>query len=260
MNLCIGNHFKTKDFGVVRMKCDLGFGIDGVRKHNPTINWESNDIQFMCCNSYQVQPRLGDTLPSNPVIPIQMGDAVMDMSMPDNSIDIVMLMEDEFFGQGWITTFGLINFVPNSINVAASMSNIILDKSFPVPEAVNKIKAKVLAKYHGYINLFVDKEAETLPPHCDQDIKIELEEGKVLPFGPIYSLTPIEKEALHSYITDNLAKGFIHPSTSSAASPILFVKKPNSSLRLCVNYRRLNAITKWNRYPLPLVNELLHTI
>src|SRR5260370_10727472 len=110
------------------------------------------------------------------------------------------------------------------------MSNIIPDKSFPDPEAINKIKAKVLAKYHGYINLFIDREAETLPPHHDQDIKIELEEGKVLPFRSIYSLMPVEKEALHSYITDNLAKGFIHPSTSSAASPIFFMKKPNGSL------------------------------
>ena len=82
----------------------------------------------------------------------------------------------------------------------------------------------------------------------------------VLPFSPIYSLTPIEKEALQKYLAENLPKGFIHTSTSSAASPILFVKKPNSSLCLCVNYHGLNAITKHNHYPLPLVNELLDAI
>jgi len=76
----------------------------------------------------------------------------------------------------------------------------------------------------------VDKEATSLPSHHDQDIKIELEEGKTPPFGPIYSLTPTEKEALQTYISENLAKGFICPSTSSTASPILFVKKPNGSL------------------------------
>src|SRR5260370_12149724 len=100
------------------MNCDLVLGIDWLCKHNPIINWESNDIQFMCCDSYQVQPRSGDTLPLNPVVPIQMGDAVMDMSMPNNSIDVVMLTEDEFFSQDQITAFGLINFIPNSINVA----------------------------------------------------------------------------------------------------------------------------------------------
>ncbi len=106
----------------------------------------------------------------------------------------------------------------------------------------------------------MDKEASTLPPHWDHDLKIELEEGKIPPFRPIYSLTSAEKEALRSYISDNLAKGFIHPSTSSAASPILFVKKSNGSLCLCVNYRGLNAITKQNHYPLPLVNELLNAV
>src|SRR5260370_13338669 len=127
-----------------------------------------------------------------------MGDVDIEMSGPNNSIDIAMLMEDEFFGQGQITTFGLINFVPNSINIAASMSNIILDNSILVPEAIDKIKAKVPEKYHGYITIFVNREAKTLPPHCNQHIKINLEQRKVLPFGPIYSLTPNEKSPRHS--------------------------------------------------------------
>src|SRR5260370_22311504 len=218
------------------MNCDLILGIDWLHKHNLVINWESNEIQFMCCNSDQVELKSGDAQPSNLVIPIQMGDAIMEMPMPDNSIDVVMLTEDEFFSQGRITTFGFINFIPNSINVAMSTSNITPDNSILVPEAIDKTKAKVPEKYHGYINIFIDREAKTLPPHCDQDIKIELEEGKVPPFGLIYSLTPVEKEALHSYIADNLSKGFICSSTSSATSPILFMKKPNGSLQLCVDY------------------------
>ncbi len=93
------------------------------------------------------------------------------------------------------------------------------------------------------------------------DIKIELEQqGKSPPFGPIYALTDKEKEALWAYLSDNLAKGFIHPSSSSAASPILFVKKANGSLWLCVGYWGLNAITRRNQYPLPLVNDLLKVI
>ncbi len=259
-NLCIENHFKTKDFSIVQMNCNLVLGIDWLHKHNPVINWESNSIQFMCCDSDQVKPRSGDAQPSNLIVPIQMGDVNMEMSGPGNSIDIAMLTEDEFFGQGWITAFGLINFIPNSINVATSVSNIISDNSILVPEAIDKIKAKVPEKYHGFINVFINKEATTLSPHCDQDIKIKLVEGKVPPFNLIYSLTPMEKEALHSYISENLVKGFICHSISSAASPILFVKKPNSSLQLCVDYQGLNAITKHNRYLLPLINELLNSV
>jgi len=188
-----------------------------------------------------------------------MGDA-KELSMPDHSIDVVTLSENEFFSQGRITAFGLINFIPDYINVGALLCKVIPDNSILVPEAIKKIKSKVPAKYHGYINVFVDREATTLPLHHDQDIKIKLEEGKVPPFSLIYSLTPMEKEALHSYISENLVKGFIHHSVSSAASPILFVKKSNGSLRLCIDYRGLNSITKRNRYPLPLINELLNCI
>jgi hypothetical protein len=62
---------------------------------------------------------------------------------------------------------------------------------------------------------------------------------------------------LDQYIKDNLRKGFIRHSQSPAAAPILFVKKPDGSLRLCVDYRGLNKITIKNRYPLPLITELL---
>src|SRR5260370_1197272 len=137
---------------------------------------------------------------------------------------------------------------------------VTLEISCHVPGTFEYIKSQVPEKYHGFINVFIDKEVTQLPPHQDQDIAIELEEGKTPPFGPIYSLMPMEKEALHSYISDNLAKGFIHSSTSLAASPILFVKKPNGSLHLCVDYCGLNAMTRQNRYPLPLVNELLDAI
>src|SRR5258708_5474390 len=127
----------------------------------------------------------------------------------------------------------------------------------PSQSSHDSIAAKVPGKYHEFSDLFVDKEATELPPHCSHDIKIELEHGKSPPFGPIYSLTDKEKEVLWAYLADNLAKGFIRPSTSLAASPILFVKKGNGSLRLCVDYHGLNAITRRNHYPLPLVNDLL---
>src|SRR6266478_3849286 len=165
------------------MNCDLVLGIDWLCKHNPKINWESNNIQFTCCWSVHDELKFGDTQPSNLVIPIQMGDANLEMPTFDNSIDVAMLSENEFFSQGRITAFGLINFIPDYINVGALLSKVIPDNSILVPEAIEKIKSKVLAKYHGYINVFVDREATTLPPHHNQDIKIKLEEGEVLPFS-----------------------------------------------------------------------------
>ena len=64
-------------------------------------------------------------------------------------------------------------------------------------------------------------------------------------------------EALKSYIDENLSKGFIRPSSSPCGAPVLFVPKKGGKLRLCVDYRALNAVTKKDRYPLPLIDNML---
>ncbi len=84
---------------------------------------------------------------------------------------------------------------------------------------------------------------------------IELIEGKQPPYGPIYTLSLVELETLKTYIKTHLKTGFIRPSKSPAGAFILFNKKPNSSLRLYVDYRGLNNLTIKNRYPLPLIGE-----
>jgi len=66
-----------------------------------------------------------------------------------------------------------------------------------------------------------------------------------------------ELQTLKEWLEENLSKGFIRASSSPTASPILFVKKTDGSLRLCVIYRGLNAGTIKNRYPLPLLQETL---
>ena len=97
--------------------------------------------------------------------------------------------------------------------------------------------------------------AKALPRHQPWDHKIELEPGKEPTFGPIYQLSKTELEVLRGYIDENLKKGFIRESKSSAGYPILFAKK-DGSLRLCVDYRKLNDITIKNRYPLPNITEM----
>jgi hypothetical protein len=64
-------------------------------------------------------------------------------------------------------------------------------------------------------------------------------------------------QATKQYIIDNLNKGFIELSQAPFASPILFVKKPNEKLRFCIDFRKLNDLTRKDRYPLPLLDEAL---
>ena len=121
-----------------------------------------------------------------------------------------------------------------------------------------KAPTKVPAKYSDFADVFSPDLATELPEHTKINTHaIDLEEGKQPLYGPIYSLGPVELETLKTYIETNLANGFIRPSKSPAGAPILFDKKPNGSLRLCVNYRGLNNITIKNQYPPLLVGKSL---
>lgn len=111
--------------------------------------------------------------------------------------------------------------------------------------------------YHDFANVFSEEDAFSLPPHREYDLKIETVDGEVPPIGHVYSLSEAELTALCKYIDENLKAGSIYPSSSSHGAPILFAKKKDGSLRLCVDYRGLNRITKKDKYPLPLIADLL---
>jgi hypothetical protein len=86
---------------------------------------------------------------------------------------------------------------------------------------------------------------------------IPLEPGHKPPVRPIYRLSPLEFEELKKQIKELLALGFIQPSRSPYAAPVLFVLKKDGSLRMCIDYRSLNKLTIKNKYPLPRIDDLL---
>ena len=113
--------------------------------------------------------------------------------------------------------------------------------------------------YTKYADVFSKAASDILPPHRIYDHKIQLEkevEGN-LGYSPLYKMTTAELEATKKYLLENLDKGFIAPSQAPFAAPVLFVRKANGSLRFCIDYRKLNQITRKDRYPLPLINEIL---
>ena len=78
-----------------------------------------------------------------------------------------------------------------------------------------------------------------------------------MPFGPLYNLSEYELGVLKDYLDKNLHSGFIAHSKSPTGALILFIKKKDSSLRLCVDYCGLNAVTIKDKYPIPLISEIL---
>ena len=112
-------------------------------------------------------------------------------------------------------------------------------------------------EFRQYLGIMGKEAADALPEHRLYDCKINLREGATAPWGPIYPLSEVELQTLREWLKEMEKTGKIRRSTSPAGSPILFVPKPNGrGLRLCVDYRGLNAITIPNRYPLPLMQEL----
>ena len=117
--------------------------------------------------------------------------------------------------------------------------------------------SNVPSKYHEFTDIFSKTKTEVLTPYHSYDLKINLEEGAQPPVGPIYSLSASEQEALKEFIEENLNTGFIRPTSSPHGAPVLFIKKKDGSLRLCVNFHSLNYISKKDCYPLPLISDLL---
>jgi len=99
-------------------------------------------------------------------------------------------------------------------------------------------------EYRNYADVFSKVKASELPLHHDYDLKIELEEGTSPPLGTLYSLSLVEISTLWTFIDENLTTDFIRPTASSHAAPVLFVKKKDGSLCLCVDFRGLNKFTK----------------
>ena len=114
-------------------------------------------------------------------------------------------------------------------------------------------------EYHDYADVFSKAKADTLAPHRPYDLKINLEEGTSPPIGTMYSLSQSELGTLREFIDEHVRIGFIRPSSSPHGAPVLFVRKKDGSLRLCVDFRGLNKISKKDRYPLPFISDLLTT-
>lgn len=125
-------------------------------------------------------------------------------------------------------------------------------------------KAQVLdlpPEYEDYADVFsVNKAAEVAPLDGKAEHAIEFQDGKVPTWGPIYSLAARELEILREYIDKALKKGWIRRSSSPTGAPVLFVPKKGGELRLCVDYRKVNELTKKDRTPLPLMSEIMDRV
>jgi hypothetical protein len=106
-----------------------------------------------------------------------------------------------------------------------------------------------------YADIF--SEPKLLPPQRALDHAITLEANARHTNVRPYRYSPLQKDEIERQVQEMLAAGLITPSMSPFASPILLVKKKDGTWRFCIDYRRLNELTIKNKFPLPVVDELL---
>lgn len=114
-----------------------------------------------------------------------------------------------------------------------------------------QILTRVLHEYADVFSL-----PTSLPPSRSIDHRIELIPGSSPPCHATRRMSPLELEELRKQLDELLEKGYIVPSKSPYGAPILFVKKKDGTMRLCIDYRSLNDQTIKNKYPLPYIDEI----
>ncbi|KAI0993647.1 hypothetical protein K3495_g14536, partial [Podosphaera aphanis] len=182
-----------------------------------------------------------------------------DKSRISNPLQISQVMSSTFSG--------LVRKAKKTSNIsifAASISDIEKALRPKIKLSLEEVTRMLPDHYKCYAEVFNPKEAATLPPHrpgLDHEIPLEKDEKgqeKQVPWGPLYNMSHDELLVLRKELTSLLDKEFIQHSKSSAAAPVLFARKPGGGLRFCVDYRGINAITRKDRYPLPLIKETLN--
>lgn len=106
-----------------------------------------------------------------------------------------------------------------------------------------------------YQDVFLD-DILNMSPKRDLEFNIDLVPGMGPISKPPYRMAPAEMRELKTQLEELLDKGYIRPNVSPWGAPVLFVKKKDGTLRLCIDHRELNNVTVKNKYPLPRIDDL----
>jgi len=123
--------------------------------------------------------------------------------------------------------------------------------------SLNELKKKLSIVYHDFLNVFDKEKTTQLLLHQSYYHKIKLKNESQFFRSQLYLILSYKLQKIKEYLEENLKKKFITFSKASFASSILFVKKKDDSFHFCINYQKLNALIKRNRYSILLIDEVL---
>lgn len=133
--------------------------------------------------------------------------------------------------------------------LVAALVEIKPDQFVDVPE-------EAVAVLDEFTDVMPKELPKTLPPRRNVDHKIELEPGAKAPSQAPYRMAPAELAELRKQLDELLEAGYIQPSKAPYGAPVLFQRKQDGSMRMCVDYRALNKVTVKNKYPIPNASDL----
>jgi hypothetical protein len=169
---------------------------------------------------------------------------------------------DVVLGMDWMSKYqGHINYAQKAITVTSS-SGVQIEHVATMPSRKAYYKKSVSGPTLDQVPVVCEYpdvfpvELLGMPPDRDIEFMIELIPGTAPIAQRPYRMNPQELEELKKQLADMLSKGLIHPSTSPWGSPVLFVDKRDSTISLCMDYRKLNEVTIKNKYPLPKIEDL----
>src|ERR1700733_11834265 len=242
--------------------CSVVLGYNWLTRYNPLIDWVLSSITFPATSKESPisEPRpsmratVSDEMEPQPFSDNSDSDIPEDIPTPTTpkatpKVDISLVNAVAYLRTCELP--GTQQFTLNLRDISARASSTSTSDPSPVD------LSSVPEEYQEFADVFDKAKADILAQHRHCDLKIHLDEGATPPLGPMYSLSQTELVALREFIDEHLATGFIRPSRSPFGAPVLFAKKKDGGLRLCVDFRGLNKITKKDRYPLPLISDLL---
>jgi hypothetical protein len=194
----------------------------------------------------------------NQSVPIQLGSHIIKTTLLVLGLENV----DIILGANWMTRHQEVLDVASHIveinSLICGSFTLFLpsqDSTQSCAFAMTELPLKKILVVCEYADVFPD-ELPGMPPDRDIEFAIELQPGTTPISKRPYRMPPAKLVELKKQLQELLDKGFIRPSTSPWGCPALFVKKKDKSLRLCIDYRPLNAVTIKNKYPLPLIDVL----
>jgi hypothetical protein len=256
IDMVIGNHMESICFDIT----DLGgyevvLGVPWLRQHSPRIDWRKDEIYFEHCDCTQTTTRWTGEEPPSIEGP---SPGTAGTYCGPHEVDPKRSQQPRGGAPGRIMDVDVLATTEQRPDMSDDelKEYIMIHHESRQALCATEEGTQIPEEYQEYQDVFEPPKDGVLPEHGPFDHEIRIKEGKEPTFRPIYQLSPLEMKTLKEYIDENLRKGYIRKSTSSAGYPIIFVPKKGGELRLCVDYRHLNEITIKDRHPLPLIQEM----